>query len=74
MNGLHTWPSRANFILFRLQNGEAGAVHAHLKSRGVLLKNVSGAHALLAQCLRVTVGAAAENRDFLAALESAINH
>lgn len=73
MKGVRTWPSRANFILFRLMEREADAVYGHLKSRGILLKNLSRAHPLLAQCLRVTVGAPEENRAFLAALDSALN-
>jgi histidinol-phosphate aminotransferase len=70
---VRAWPSRANFILFRLLSREADAVHAYLKSRGVLLKNVSRGHPLLAGCLRVTVGSAVENRAFLAALDSALS-
>jgi histidinol-phosphate aminotransferase len=73
MQGVQAWPSRANFILFRVKNREAAVVHEHLKSQGVLLKNVSHAHPLLAGCLRVTVGSAEENRAFLQALESAFN-
>jgi histidinol-phosphate aminotransferase len=73
MQGVRAWPSRANFILFRLMNREAAAVHDHLKARGVLLKNVSHAHPLLARCLRVTVGSAEENPVFLQALGSALN-
>lgn len=72
MQGLHAWPSRANFILFRLEERAADAVHEHLKSRRVLLKNLSRGHPLLAQCLRVTVGSAEENRAFLDALQSAL--
>lgn len=73
MKALQAWPSRANFILFRLENRDADAVHARLKAQGVLLKNVSRTHALLAQCLRVTVGSAQENQAFLKALEAALN-
>lgn len=73
MKKLQAYPSQANFILFRLRNAAADRVHEHLKSQGVLLKNVSRAHPLLAQCLRVTVGTGEENRIFLAALDSALN-
>lgn len=73
VKGVRAWPSRANFILFRLLEREADAVHEDLKSQGVLLKNVSRAHSLLARCLRVTVGAPEENRAFLTALDSAVN-
>jgi histidinol-phosphate aminotransferase len=73
MKGLNVWPSRANFILFRLEGREADPVHAHLKSQRVLLKNLSRGHPLLARCLRVTVGSAEENRSFLAALNAALD-
>jgi histidinol-phosphate aminotransferase len=72
LNGVQAWPSRANFILFRLKQRGADEVHEHLKSRRVLLKNLSRGHSLLAGCLRVTVGSDEENRIFLAALESAL--
>jgi histidinol-phosphate aminotransferase len=73
LEGVQAWPSRANFILFCVKDRDAAEVHGHLKSHGVLLKNVSHAHPLLAQCLRVTVGSPEENRAFLQALESALN-
>ncbi|HEX5056080.1 MAG TPA: histidinol-phosphate transaminase [Gammaproteobacteria bacterium] len=73
MKDVQAWPSRANFMLFRIKSREAAAVHAHLKSQGILLKNVSHAHPLLAQCLRVTVGSAEENQAFLAALGSFVS-
>jgi hypothetical protein len=40
-----------------------------MKARGVLVKNVSKMHPLLANCLRLTVGTADENAQMLAALE-----
>ena len=39
-----------------------------LKARGILVKNVSKMHPLLANCLRLTVGTADENTRLLAAL------
>ncbi|MEW5787940.1 MAG: histidinol-phosphate transaminase [Pseudomonadota bacterium] len=65
-------PSRANFILFRVP--EAPRVFAGIKSRGVLIKNLHGAHPLLDNCLRVTVGAPEENQAFLAALAAELGH
>lgn len=62
------WPSAANFLLFQVQSGSAQAVHAGLAERGVLIKNLSGSHPQLADCLRVTVGQPAENEAFLEAL------
>lgn len=64
--GVQVWPSRANFILFRVR--DAGTVHAHLRRAGVLVKNLHGTNAALAGCLRVTVGTPQENVAFLAAL------
>ncbi|RKZ36589.1 MAG: histidinol-phosphate transaminase [Gammaproteobacteria bacterium] len=70
ISGLRVWPSAANFILFRTPAGEAGRVFQGLKTKGVLIKNLSGAHPLLTDCLRVTVGSPEENRAFLDALRS----
>lgn len=70
--GVRVWPSRANFILFRLSRA-AGGVFAALKRRGVLIKNLDHAHPMLEGCLRVTVGKPAENDAFLAALAAALN-
>ncbi len=64
--GVEAYASEANFILFRTAN--ANAVFSGLKERGVLIKNLNGTHPLLNDCLRVTVGAPAENTQFLAAL------
>jgi histidinol-phosphate aminotransferase len=68
LKGLIVYPSQANFILLRLQHGSAQAVHESLKSSGILVKNLDGAHPMLAECLRVTVGADEENRAFMDAL------
>ena len=64
--GVTVFPSDANFILFRVP--DAPAAFQGLKTRGVLIKNLHGAHPLLDHCLRVTVGTPAENRTFLDAL------
>jgi histidinol-phosphate aminotransferase len=50
----------------------ADAVFAGLKARGVLIKNLHGSHAALADCLRVTVGTADENAQFLVALTESL--
>jgi histidinol-phosphate aminotransferase len=67
IEGLTVYPSRANFVLFRAPPGRGGEVFEGLKAAGVLIKNV-GAHPLLRDCLRVTVGTPEENEAFLAAL------
>ncbi|NUZ06655.1 histidinol-phosphate transaminase [Piscinibacter koreensis] len=54
------FPSEANMILVRVP--DAAASFAGMKARGVLVKNVSALHPLLANCLRLTVGTPDENR------------
>jgi histidinol-phosphate aminotransferase len=70
--GVTVWPSRANFILFRVPAGRAGPVFQGLEDRGVLIKKLDGSHPLLADCLRVTVGTPAENAAFLSALRESL--
>jgi histidinol-phosphate aminotransferase len=75
MPGLQAFPSEANMILVRLSGGADGrldraqSVFDALKARGILVKNVSKMHPLLANCLRITVGTAPENTQLLAALQ-----
>ena len=68
--GVRAFDSAANFILFRVAN--ADAVFAGLKQRGVLIKNVTSTHPLLAGCLRVTVGTVGENETFMKALRASL--
>ena len=68
--GVQTWPSEANMILARFP--DAQRTFAGLKSRGVLVKNVSTMHPLLANCLRLTVGTAGENDQMLATLRACL--
>ena len=70
--GVHPWPSQANFILARFAPGRADELFQALKARGILVKNLNGAHPLLADCLRVTVGTPEENDAFLAALKASL--
>lgn len=70
--GVTAFPSAANFILLRLAEGRAKPVHGSLKSAGVLVKNLHGAHPLLQDCLRVTVGTPDENQAFVEALIAAL--
>lgn len=77
ISGLEVFPSQANFILFRVLDGDknssANDVFASIKQDGVLIKNMKADEGLLKNCLRVTVGTAEENKAFLAALVSAMN-
>ena len=70
--GIKAFPSQTNFILFRTPPGCASAVFEGLRSRRVLIKNLSGAGGLLSDCLRVTVGTPEENRAFLEALRACL--
>ena len=65
-----TWPSDANMILIRVP--DAAKTFDGMKARGVLVKNVSKMHPLLANCLRLTVGTPEENAQMLAALEKSL--
>jgi len=69
LGALRVYPSRANFILFRVPGGRAGAIFEGLKAAGVLIKNLDGAGGTLRGCLRVTVGTPEENAAFLSALQ-----
>jgi len=69
---LEVYPSKANFILFRLKSDDAKNVFEALKEKGVLIKNMSPTGGMLDQCLRVTVGAAEENQVFISALKKTI--
>jgi histidinol-phosphate aminotransferase len=68
--GVQSWPSDANMILVRVP--DAQKTFDAMKSRGVLVKNVSKMHPLLANCLRMTVGTADENAQLLAALQASL--
>jgi histidinol-phosphate aminotransferase len=68
--GATPFPSEANMILVRAPD----AAHAFvgMRQRGVLVKNVSALHPLLANCLRLTVGTPEENTLMLDALKASL--
>ncbi|GAB2599572.1 histidinol-phosphate transaminase [Ramlibacter solisilvae] len=68
--GVRSWPSDANMILVRVP--DAARTFDGMKARGVLVKNVSKMHPLLANCLRLTVGTAEENARMLEALHASL--
>ncbi len=68
LSGLRAYPSDANMITVRTP--DADAAFAHLKSQGILVKNISKMHPLLRNCLRLTVGTPDENTKMLAALST----
>lgn len=68
--GVQAFPSDANMILVRV--ADAARAFAGMKQRGVLVKHVAGLHPLLANCLRLTVGAPEENRAMISALRESL--
>jgi len=65
---VRVYPSQANFLLLRTPPGMAAAWFDGLCERGILVKKLDGAHPLLADCLRPTVGTDLENDALIAAL------
>ncbi len=70
MPGVTPFPSEANMLLVRVP--DAQKTFDGLKARGVLVKNVSKMHALLSNCLRLTVGTPDENTQMIAALQASL--
>jgi histidinol-phosphate aminotransferase len=70
MPGLRAYPSEANMILVRVP--DSARTFAGLKTCGVLVKHVAALHPLLANCLRLTVGAPAENDALIRALKESL--
>jgi len=68
--GVTAYPSETNFILIRL--ARAAAIHQQLKKAGILVKNLDKPGPLR-DCLRVTIGTPAENREFLKTLKSILD-
>jgi histidinol-phosphate aminotransferase len=68
---VETWPSDANFILFRPLLKEARDVWTDLLGASVLVRDCSKWPGLTG-CLRVTVGLPSENDRFLAALSESL--
>jgi histidinol-phosphate aminotransferase len=68
--GAQAFPSEANMILVRFT--DAAHTFDKLKAQGILVKNVSKLHPLLNNCLRLTVGTDAENKQLLLALKDAL--
>jgi histidinol-phosphate aminotransferase len=66
-----TWPSDANFILFRPLDRPADDVWRDLLARSVLVRNCADWDGLRG-CLRVTVGTPEENDRFLLALKESL--
>ncbi|MES2898443.1 MAG: histidinol-phosphate transaminase [Pseudomonadota bacterium] len=68
--GVTVFPSAANFLLVRVP--DAAQVCSKLLADKVMVKNVSKMHALLANCIRVTVSTPEENAAFLDAFKASL--
>jgi histidinol-phosphate aminotransferase len=68
---LETWPSDANFILFRPTTVDAYELWSRLLDASVLVRDCSRWPGV-SGCLRVTVGLPTENNRFLAALTKSL--
>ena len=66
-----SWPSDANFILFRPRDRAAEEVWRSLLAHSVLIRNCADWDGLRG-CLRVTIGTAEENDRFLHALKESL--
>ena len=68
--GVRVFETAANFVLLRVGDAaRADTVFEGLRQHGILIKNRTRAHPLLAGCVRTTVGTPAENDRFLDALQ-----
>ena len=65
IKSITAYPSQANFILVRVEEGKADEIFNQLKEQGVLIKNLNPVGGLLSDCLRITVGTAVENKTLL---------
>jgi histidinol-phosphate aminotransferase len=65
--GVTVYPSETNFIMIRTAV-DASGIHKKLKQAGILIKNLNKPGPLK-NCLRVTIGTPAENREFLTRLK-----
>ena len=70
MPEVRAFPSEANMILLRVP--DATRAFDGMKARGVLVKNISGLHPLLTNCLRITVGTPDENILTMNALKASL--
>ncbi|MEC5162818.1 MULTISPECIES: histidinol-phosphate transaminase [unclassified Janthinobacterium] len=68
--GVEVFPSAANFLLIRVP--DSAEVCAKLHAHKVLVKNMGKMHAVLANCVRVTVSTPEENSVFLDAITASL--
>jgi histidinol-phosphate aminotransferase len=70
LKGFEAFPSEANFITVRLLKMDAQHAFQYLKQKGILIKVLDGAHPLLKNCIRLTVGSEDENKKLLSVLSN----
>ena len=68
LNRLQVFPSEANFITVRVP--DAHGLFETLKQNRILIKKLHGSHPLLDQCVRITIGSAAQNDAVLAVIKN----
>jgi histidinol-phosphate aminotransferase len=71
MEGVTAYPSETNFIMVRTE-ADASGIHGKLKQAGILIKNLSKPGPLK-NCLRITIGTPAENKELLTTFKAIIN-
>lgn len=72
MEGIHVYPSGANFLLFETLQKGPGVVFEGLLRRGILIRDVSS-YPMLEKGLRVTIGTPEECNAFLDALAEVVS-
>jgi histidinol-phosphate aminotransferase len=71
LRGITAYPSETNFILIRTA-ADATRIHEKLKRAGILVRNLNKPGPLR-NCLRVTIGTPAENREFVSTLRTILD-
>ncbi len=72
--GIYLFPSEGNFILVRFTGKlSSNFVYSSLKSRKILVKNLSDSDPLLYNCLRISVGTPKENSILVTALKDILS-
>ena len=66
IEGLHPYPSQANFILIRVASGNAREIKQALERRGILIRYFDKPG--LRDCIRISIGRPEQNDQLLAAL------
>jgi histidinol-phosphate aminotransferase len=71
IDGIEPYPTQTNFLLFRVVDGDAAAVHERLMRKGLVLRNLSKRKGV-ENCLRTTVSTSEVNERLASELESAL--